>query len=227
MLRLHGQGTGERPVRLYVVGPVVLRPFVERRRPRDVPQVVVREPQDPVRDPVVVPVVALLRDVDVADALRGTLELATPGRNFPVTLGDGGGDPGGVVPLEDPAQHRHEAAGATMGDELAVVVTLEANGPAVGRHDERGLHRGVRVATMPLHPPRLARGLPEGQPQVARRWPADARTRRRTSAGPKSFASRVSEPSEGLARCARAVIPTTSPGEDAASIPRRARSSST
>ena len=136
-----GEGVGERAVGLDVVVPGGLGGVVEHRRAGDVPQRVVDEPQDPVRDLVVVAVVALLRHHDVAHALVriGSHRPAFQGHRA-IAVGHGRGHPGGVVPVEHPGQRRDQPAGAAPGRQPASIVPIEADGPSVGRHHHRRLH---------------------------------------------------------------------------------------
>ncbi len=143
VLRLCRERPSERPVRFDIVGPFGLGLFAESRGARDIPQVVVDEPQDAIGDAVVIGVVLLLGDIDVSDPLGRPLELATPGRDLSITLRDGGGDPGGVVSLEYPSKHRDQASRPSVGDEFAVLPSLEGHWTSVRCHDEGGFHRGV------------------------------------------------------------------------------------
>ena len=128
------------PVALLVCGHLLA---ADVGRVREVPEVVLDEPQDRVGDHVVELVVgdgvALHEPQPVADSVQLAVEAATAvaAAHLHVGVGHRRRDPQGVPMVDEPGERGDEAAGAPPCLELAAIVTLERRRPAVGDKDER------------------------------------------------------------------------------------------
>ncbi len=99
------------------------------------------EPEHLVRDLVVVGLVPLGGNQNEPGAeTRFDRQLATLLRHGGIGLAHGARDPRDVVAQEDVRKRRHKPAGPPAFDRPAALPDLEADGPAVGGHDERRLH---------------------------------------------------------------------------------------
>ena len=143
--RLLHDGVGELPVHVDVAGvPGVVDGGVDARGVGGTPHVVLEEPEQRVADDVVVLVVGAPCGGDEADgdALageRGRHRRARARRGCaPVALSHGGGYPGEVDVVREPAQGGDDAAAAAPGLQLAVRADVVLHGTAV-RHEEEAL----------------------------------------------------------------------------------------
>jgi hypothetical protein len=164
-LELGDHGVGETRVDGDVpLLPGEMQPAIEIRRVRQVPQVVLQEPQRRVRDDVVEPVVRRLLVHDEAQAVRRPIAGRLLDRVAAALLGDGtillahrGCDPGDVVQGDEAPQRSHQTAPTAARDSLAALVPSERDGRAIGNDDQfpavahaRTLPQALRVAVAPL-----------------------------------------------------------------------------
>ena len=154
-------GCRERRVDLDVaVVPGRVEPVIDGRPVRELPEVVVDEPEHRVRHDVVKPVVGLLvvRDQPQPErrsAARGLVQHFAGKRM--VLVRDRARDPCHVVQGEQSAQRGDEAAAAAPRDPLAPVVPRERHWAAVRDDDELPAHRRTLTASSLLKRPRPPR----------------------------------------------------------------------
>ena len=166
--------------------------------PAEVPEVVLDEPQHRVGDDVVVLVVGVGVDGDVAQAVRvaveGDLDGALLGGQAALLVAERRRHPrAGVVP-EDLGEDGDQAAGAARDDRLSRRVVVERHGAAVGGHHEAALVRD-------RHPPRRA-PLSAGQaPILPASRSAKSRRSSRSRRGVRNSRRTFSLPSSAIARC--------------------------
>ena len=129
-LELGDDDVGEAPVDGEVaLVPGVMEALVDVRRARETPEIVLREPQDRIRDDVVVPVVRPRVVGDETKPVRRSVARALLDRLTVRLAGDGSvliahraRDPGDVVVRDKAAKRGHESAAPSAGDTLAVGV---------------------------------------------------------------------------------------------------------
>ena len=125
-VELFEHGSREAGVDLDIsVVPRGVKAAVDRRRVRELPQVVLDEPEHRIRHDVVEPVVRLLLVRDETQSERRTVTCGL-GERRPdervILVGDRARDPRHVVQRKEPAQGRDEPAAAAPGGSLAVLV---------------------------------------------------------------------------------------------------------
>ena len=203
-----GEGVVHRPVRVPRGAPRL----VERRRPGQVPQPVVREPQHLVAHDVVGEAVGLRVEAEQPDAEAVGLDDPGGGR-LAVPVGHGRRQPRGAGLGDERTDARHQPARAAPAGEGAVVTALEGHRAAVRHEDDRpvGGRRGHAAATVvtarrphcrscglwrlptssgaPPRPrtsrrPSGGRRRPPAGPVTRSRWPTGARGRSRRSGAP-------------------------------------------
>jgi hypothetical protein len=143
-LELLEHGLGERFVHAHVaLVPGVLERDVERRRVRQLPEVVLQEPQHRVRDDVVEPVVGglLVRDEPEAEGRtvsRGLLHCRTVGLcdQRAILARHRARDPGDVVVGDEAPERGDEPAAPAPRYPVAAFVTPERDRPAIGDDDQ-------------------------------------------------------------------------------------------
>jgi hypothetical protein len=138
--RLLGERVGEAGVDGGVVAPCLAPVRHERGLAREIPQVVMEEPQQAIADVVVEVVVGALvereQSQEVLRVLERHLEASVRAllRPFAVALAHGGGDPQACGVLNRGGECRHEPAAASAGDELSLHLA-ERDRTAVGRDE--------------------------------------------------------------------------------------------
>ena len=114
------------------------------RRVREVPEVVLDEPQQRVRDDVVELVVGLRVALDEPDLVGHAVHVAVERAaavlpaDLDVLVRHRGGDPERVTMVHEPGERRHQPAAAPGDRQLAALVALERRGTAVRDEDELG-----------------------------------------------------------------------------------------
>jgi hypothetical protein len=143
---LVGDHVGEGLVHLAVGRPGRPPALVEARSSRQVEQAVVDEPERGVADDVVVLAVDAGVDGEGADveAVGGDASLLG---GDSIASGHGGGDPGGVGVDDERRDAGHQPTRAALGSQLAVVVDVERERPAVRHDHQRSLGHAVTLAT--------------------------------------------------------------------------------